>query len=239
MSRFEIDGTGSESGQGVFEKKSEFFERLRQLLHGVGGVVEFTGADEKVFYPGSAQIMGKNTVGIVKITDDLLVTGKKSRKLGIQGCIFAKTTGERSVFDGMDGISVTRIEAEAGDTWIAENLDAGGGKIFPDETQGGQSEYEIADGTAANDQNASGHKSVQAGELVVFFVATNGIETACITFPALGLVPGDGAHGFAKCGSLLGGRCLGAGTGRERCDGTSEDEDLGDSGEHEINCRRK
>lgn len=108
----------------------------------------------EVFHAAPAQIILKDSIRIVEIADDQIETRKIRSQLWRQFGILRKKTGERSVFDRTNGLRVEPIFRKHCNVLVTEDLDV---RVRIRLTQGlqcWQSENEIPDRAAADNQNA-------------------------------------------------------------------------------------
>ena len=145
-------------GRGVvFDVEREALQRARKLAGGVLGVVDFRVGGEQVFHARAAQVGLEKTVGIEEVADDLLKAGEIGHEIRREHGARDEEAGHRPILDGARGIGVGAAFGEGDDVAVAEDFEMRGGKIFAQQSDRREREDEIANRSAADDENARFH----------------------------------------------------------------------------------
>ena len=117
-------------------------------------VVEAGRSGEKSRGCALPHIRFENLIGIKEVTQDQIETreviGQLSRELGVSG----EGSGERHRVERPNGIGVEPFFGKSRDVFGSKNLQMRPGETIAQQLYRGQREDEIADGAAANDQDA-------------------------------------------------------------------------------------
>ena len=103
----------------------------------------------------------KNLIGIVKIGDNQIELGKIIRELFRQLAIARKKSSQCPRFDGLNTIHQPSGQRQLHDVRIAQNLQMRLGELAAQSRDGWQRQDEIADGSAANNQNLASHSETR------------------------------------------------------------------------------
>ena len=96
----------------------------------------------------------KNFVRIIEVTQDEIETAEVAGQLGGQIGVSREKSDERSRFNRTNRIRVETSFGQRRDVFGAEDFDVRAGKAITQKFYRGQGEDEIADGAAADDQDA-------------------------------------------------------------------------------------
>lgn len=140
---------------GIGVKNCESLEWREESFGGVeiGIFVGAMGACDELGAGGACDIGLEDFIRIVKIGQDEVETPEVGGEIGIQIAVAGEETGQGPGFDGSQLVDPFR--GELSDVRIAEQGQVSLGKLLAEGGDGGQGEDEIADGAAADDQNAA------------------------------------------------------------------------------------
>jgi hypothetical protein len=143
-----------ETRRRIAKRKTDRLQRPRQLTGRMFAVVEAGGSGEKSRGYALPHIRFENLVGIKEVTQDQIETreviGQFTGKLAVSG----EGSSERCRVERPDGIGVESFLGKSRDGFGAENFQMRPGETIAQQSYRGQSEDEVADGAAANNQDA-------------------------------------------------------------------------------------
>ena len=117
-------------------------------------VVEPGGSDEKSRGGALPHIRFENLIGIKKVTQDQIETREVIGQLTGEVGVSSEGSSERHRVEGANGIGVKSFFGQSGDGFGAEDFQMRPGETIAQQFYRGQGKDEIADGAAANDQDA-------------------------------------------------------------------------------------
>ena len=150
------------------EKERETFEGPGELAAGVvTSEIDFGRGFDEVFYATTPQVARKKPVGVVQIADDLLETGEVFAEFRVEFGLGIEKPGHRGVFDGTDGVRIPAADRQRDNVFVAQHFQPDVRERLAQQAERGQRQQEIADGTAANDEDfgltGSRHNPIIAG----------------------------------------------------------------------------
>ena len=199
-----IGGGGVEEWGGVIEEKGKALEGFGELEGDVFGGVGAGVSWEEVFDTCASEIGFEEEIGVEEVADDLVEAGEVVDEIWGEGGVGDEESREGGVFDGAGGIGVESSLGEGGDVGVAEDFEVGGGEVFSEESDRGEGEDEIADGTAPDDENAGLHGvgcgierrafcwRIEGWRMELLAIGGEATERA-LAFPFFWAIPRDGA----------------------------------------------
>jgi hypothetical protein len=127
---------------------------LRQLTRSVFAVIEPRGPGEKSRGCAPPHIAFENLIGIEEVTHDQIETCEVIRQLPWKLGVSGEGSNERHGVERPNGIGVESLFGKSRDGFGTEDFQMRRGETITQQFYRGQGKDEIADGAAANDQDA-------------------------------------------------------------------------------------
>ena len=144
-----------QSGHGVGVEDGETFERLEEDFRGVasGGVVRPVRAGEELRFRPGGHVRLEESIGIVEVGNNHGEAGEVLAPFLGEGATAREEARERTRLDGAHGVGESPGDGELGDVRVAEDFEVRLRELPPECRQHRQREDEVADGTAADDED--------------------------------------------------------------------------------------
>ena len=133
----------------------EPFERLKEYVDSMAlpRFIRTMGTNDKLGLRNPRDVLMKNPVGIVKIRNDDRKTIEVFSQVGIERAVSCEKPSQSSRLNRTNLVDQTADESQLSDVRIRENFQARLRELLPQCAEHRQSQYEVANRTAANDEN--------------------------------------------------------------------------------------
>ena len=140
---------------GVRVEDGQPFQRFEINLRGVDSFrfVRAVRADDELSDQTAADVGFENLVRVVKIRNDQVELGEVIHQIRLKRAAAGEKARQPARLNRLHAVRQTARHRELGDVRITEHLQVRLGKLAAQGGNGRQRENEIADGSAANDQN--------------------------------------------------------------------------------------
>ena len=147
--------------RGVLQKQGQRFQWPGELAGSMLGAGNPGVAADQVLHPAAFEVARKKSIRIEEVGNDLSEAGEVGGEFRIEFRARVEESSHGSVFDGSDRIRIEPSLRNRADVPVSDDFDPAIREPLPEQTQGGQGEQEIPDGSATDDKDAwlaAGHK---------------------------------------------------------------------------------
>jgi hypothetical protein len=123
-------------------------------MHGMLALVQLRRTSDEIYRARLSDVRFEDTVRIVKVTQDKIEAGKIRSEISRRLDVFREKFRERRHFDGTHLVGIETLLCQSCDLSATENFEVRVWKTIAQQFYRGQRQDEIADGAAADDQNA-------------------------------------------------------------------------------------